>query len=137
MLRKLVCSIFAMSVCIGLVAAEEFSATIRKVDGDKVTFSKVSFKDKKVEKGDDMTLPVAKDVKVAKGKANFKDKKFSVEVGDKIEDGLKNEIFTKIDEKKGLFVRITTSEDNKSITQILVTQFGGKKKKDEDKKTDK
>jgi hypothetical protein len=158
-LRKLLCSIFVMSLTMGLVAAEEFTAVIKKVDGDKVTFAKFSFKDKKVEKGEDTVLPAAKDVKVTRGIFNKEDKKF--EPGEAIENGLKNEMFTKLGEKKddtekkdkkgfglgGLFAQITTSEDGKTITAISVRTIGAgaftkdKKKADdkktEDKKTDK
>jgi hypothetical protein len=134
MFRKLLYTMTMMTFSLSLAAAEEFSAILKKVDGDKVTFAKVTFKDKKFEKGDDETLPAAKDVKVAKGEVSSKDKKLNVKVGDAIEGGLKHEMFTKIDDKKGLLVRITTSEDNKTITQLLVTPFGKKK---DDKKTDK
>jgi hypothetical protein len=151
MFRKLVCTTFVMTVAIGLVGADEFTAIIKKVDGDKVTFAKFDFKNFKKDKDakvEDMTLPVASDAKITKGKFN-KDKK--IEPGEPIEGGLKNDIFTKIEEKKGkgaggkggfgfgggLFSTITTSEDGKTITAITVTQFGGKKKDDkkaEDKK---
>lgn len=119
MFRKLMCAVFVMTVSIGLVAADEFGAVVKKVDGDKVTFYKV----KKGEKGEDTTLPAAKDVKVAKGKANKDTKKY--EAGDAIEGGLKNDLFKS---EKGVTVRITTDADNKNITQILVTT--PKKKKD-------
>lgn len=133
MFRKLVFSMVVMVVAIGFVAAEEFQATITKVDGDKVTYQKYKKgeKGKKGEKdGEPVTLTVAKDAKIAKGKFSFKDKKFAVEVGDAIEGGLKNEIFTKIDAEKGQGARITTSDDNKSITAITIVTFGGKGKKD-------
>lgn len=132
MYRKLFCALFVMSVSIGLVAADEFQATITKVDGNKVTFQKFKKgeKGKKGEKdGDPVTLEVAKDAKIAKAKFSFdkEAKKAKFEVGDAIEGGLKNETFTKIDAEKGVGVRITTSDDNKSITQILTFQFGKKK----------
>jgi hypothetical protein len=134
MIHKLVCAMFVLAVSIGLVTAEEFRCTVKKVDGKNVTFAKFNFKDKD-KKVEEMTLPVAKGVKVNKGTRDFKAKK--TEVGDAIEGGLKNEMFSKIDEKKGLFVQITTSEDNKTITDIVVLPaFEFKKKKDE-KKTDK
>lgn len=128
MIRNLVCSMVVLAVCIGLATAEEFTAIIKKVEGKNVTFAKFNFKDKD-KKPEDMTLPVASDAKIVKGSFNFKEKK--VETGDAIEGGLKSETFTKIGEK-GVFARITTSDDNKTITQIVVTQFG-KKKKDADK----
>ena len=48
------------------------------------------------------------------------------EKGDVIADGLKADVFSKIDEKKGLNVRVTTNDDGK-VTEIVVG--GGKKKK--------
>jgi len=147
MLRKLLCALVVMSVSIGFVTAEEFMASIKKVDGKKVTFSKVALgkgKDKGA-KAEDVTLPVAKDAKITKAKFNKEEKK--IEAGEAIEGGLKNEIFAKIGEKKddkagkkggfggGTFAQITTSEDGKTITAISVFSFGGGKKKDT-KKTD-
>jgi hypothetical protein len=114
-------------VTIGLVTAEEFTAAITKVDGNKVTIQKFKKgeKGKKGEKdGDPVTLEVAKDAKVAKGTFNKDDKKW--EVGEAIEGGLKADTFAKVSEEKGAFVRITTDDDKKVVTQILV--IGGKKK---------
>lgn len=155
MFRKLVCAMFVMTVAIGLVAAEEFQASITKVDadGNKVTLQKMKKGDKAkfgFEKdGDPITLTVAKDAKITKAKFNFEEKKW--ESGGAIEGGLKNEIF-KIEEKKkeepkddtkdkdkgkgkgkgkgfggggGLNAQITTSDDGKTITAIEVRQFGG------------
>lgn len=74
-----------------------------------------------------MTLPVADKVTVAKAKGLGKGK---FEAGDAIETGLKDDTFTKIDEKKGVNARITTEGegDKAKVTQILVIQQ--KKKKD-------
>jgi len=128
MFRKMVCATFVMALCIGLVAAEEFTASIKKVDGDKVTFTKLAFgKKDKDKKPEETTLPVATDAKITKGKFDFKKKE--TEVGEAIEGGLKNELFTKIGEK-GVIARITTSDDNKTITRIVVTTFGKKDKTD-------
>jgi hypothetical protein len=129
MVRKLFCSMIVMTIAIGFVAADEFQATITKVEGDNVTFQKYKKAEKKGEKGEkdgpEVTLPVKKDVTIAKAKFNKEDKK--LEVGDKIEGGLKASEFAKIGEK-GVRAQITTDADNKKITQILV--FPGKKKKD-------
>jgi hypothetical protein len=98
------------------------------VDGNKITYQKYKkgMKGKKGEKdGDAVTIEVAKDAKIIKG--NFdKDAKKVVD-GDAIEGGLKNEIFTKATEDKGVGATITTSDDNKSVTKIRVQ--GGKGKK--------
>lgn len=155
MFRKLVCAMFVMTVCIGLVAAEEFSAQITKVDGDKVTLQKTKKKAEGfgVEKdGDPVTLPVAKDAKITKAKFNFdkENKKVTWEPDGAVEGGLKNDLF-KIEAKKaddtkdkgkgkgkgkggfaggfgGLNAQITTSSDGKTITAIEVRQFVFKKK---------
>ncbi|HZZ78185.1 MAG TPA: hypothetical protein VFE62_06685 [Gemmataceae bacterium] len=121
MARKLALAVFAMTVCIGIVAADEFTAIITKVDGGKVSF----YKTKKGKKdGEEVTLPAADKVEVVKGKFNKDDKKFVA--GDAIEGGLKAELFTKISEK-GVAARIVTDDDGKKIKTIMVV--GGKKKK--------
>jgi hypothetical protein len=155
MFRKLVCAMFVMAIAIGVTFADEFTASITKVDGDKVTLQK--FKQTKPEKdkkfafpekdGDPITLSVAKDAKITKAKFSFdKDNMKATWTSEgPIEGGLKNEIF-KIEEKKkdepkdkkgkfpgfgfgGLNAQITTSDDGKTITAIEVRQFGGKGKK--------
>jgi hypothetical protein len=125
MIRKLVCAMAVMVVGVAFVMADEFNATITKVDGDKITYQKF----KKVKKGqpaekdgDPVTISVAKDAKIVKGMFNKDTKK--VEAGDKIEGGLTADTFTKAGEK-GVAARITTDADNKTVTQIMVT---GKKK---------
>jgi hypothetical protein len=118
MLQKVVLAGFALAVCVGLGLADEFRATITKVDGDKVTFN-ASTKDKKEE---DKTLPVSDKVKIVNGKYNEETKK--VEAGDPIEGGLKASVFTSIGDK-GVRATIVTDSDNKKITEIRV---GGKKK---------
>jgi hypothetical protein len=115
MFRKLFCSVVVMVVAIGFVAAEEFGAVVKKADEKSVTFAKTV----KGKAGEDMTLPVDANVKVNFGTT----KKGKTEVGDKVEGGLKNEVFTKIGDK-GLNVRITTDADNKKITDIVVTKKG-------------
>jgi hypothetical protein len=127
MWQKLVCAVFALLVTIGLVTAGEFQATITKVDGNKITYQKYlkAKKGEKAEKdGDAVTITVAKDAKVLKGTFNKDTKK--VEAGDAIEDGLKGEVFTKVSEEKGARALITTDDDKKVVTQILV--LPGKKK---------
>jgi hypothetical protein len=121
MLRRLISAVLALAVFAGVLLADEIRAIITKVDGDKVTFSEAKGKG---ERGPEMTLPVAPDAKIVKGKFNPDTKK--VEAGDKIEGGLKNKIFTDIGEK-GLRARIVTDGDNKAIKEIIVGR-GGKKK---------
>ena len=130
MFRKQVFALVVMVAAIGFVAAEEFQATITKVDGDKITYQKYKkgMKGKKGEKdGDPVTVTVAKDAKIVKGKFNPDAKK--LEAGDAIEGGLKSDTFAKASEEKGVTVRITTDDDSKKVTQIMLFQFGGGKGK--------
>ena len=116
MFQKLFCSVVVLTVAIGFVVADEFNATIKKVDGNKITYQKTKKVMKKVENdGDPVTIEVAKDAKIVKGTVM----KGKAEVGEAIEGGLKSDVFTKAGEK-GVAARITTSSDNKSVTQILV-----------------
>lgn len=121
MIRKLVCTMAVMLVGIGFVMAEEWNGIITKVDGNKITFQKTKKVNKKAENdGDAVTIEAAKDVKVNNGMV----KKGVATVGDAIEGGLKNDMFSKIG-AKGIQARLTTSDDNKSVTQVLIV---GKKK---------
>jgi hypothetical protein len=123
---KLVCTVSAVLVFVGVTMADNFTGIITEVKDGKVTFYKGSFnkEEKKFEKSDKATtLPVASDAKVTKAK--FDKDAMKMVAGDPIEDGLKNEMFGKIGEK-GVFASITTDSDNKKITEINV--FGGKKK---------
>jgi hypothetical protein len=118
MLRKVVATSLVLVLSVGVVFADQFRAIITKVEGDKVTFAEMKGKG---QKGEEQTLPVAKDVKVVKGKFNKETK--SVEAGDELPGGLKNKRFTDIPEK-GVPAFIVT--DGKKITEIRV--LGGKKK---------
>src|SRR6516162_7346303 len=121
MLRRVVTAGVVLALFIGVTMADEIRAFIIKVDGKKVTFAENKGKG---ERGEEKTLPVADKVKVVKGKFDKETKK--LEAGDEIENGLKNEIFTKIGEK-GMGALIITDKDNKQITEIRVA---GKKKKE-------
>ena len=126
MLRKVVGAAVIMVLSVGIAMAEEIRAIITKVEGDKVTFAEAKGKG---EKGPEKTLPVSDKVKVVKGKFN-KDTK-TVEAGEDIEKGLKNEIFSK--EKlgeKGIPAFVVTDADNKKITEIRIYGGRGGKKKD-------
>jgi hypothetical protein len=124
MLRKVLLASFTLAICVGLSLAGEFRGVITKVDGNKVTFYTV----KKKEKGEPMTLPVASNVKVSKGKYNKDTKK--VEATDAIEGGLKAKPFTNIGEK-GVPAFFVTDADNTHITEIILGGKGGKKKKNQ------
>ena len=136
MSRKLLCSMLVMVVSVSFVAAEDFVASITKVDGDKVTFQKYKKGEKgkkgKGEKDGDPVTMNAAGATVAKTKfSKGDDGKGKIEAGDKIEKGLKDEMFSK--EKlgeTGVFVRITTEGegDKAKITEILTFDFKKKKK---------
>jgi hypothetical protein len=121
MLRKVFCAVTILALAVGFSLAEEIRAVITKVDGKNITFAEYKGKG---EKGSEQTLPVADNVKIVKGKYNQETKK--LEPGDALESGLKNEVFSKIDEK-GLRATIVTDSDNKKIAEIRV---GGGRKKD-------
>src|SRR5215468_4142511 len=108
MLRRVVTAVVVLGVFVGVAMADEIRAIITKVDGDKVTFAENKGKG---ERGPEKTLPVAKDVKVVKGKFN-KDTK-TTEAGEAIEGGLKDKMFTEIGEK-GVQATIITDKDNKT-----------------------
>jgi hypothetical protein len=124
MLRTVVSALAVLGLCLGIALADEFGAVISKVEGNKVTFTKMKGKEKI---GDEMTLPVADSVKVVWGKFNKETKK--VEVGDDVDDGIKNKMFSDLGDK-GKRATIVTDDDNKKITEIRIFK-GGKKKKDQ------
>src|SRR4051812_22141572 len=119
----------ALAVAIGRAAsAEEFAAEIRKIEGGKVTFTKVSLKDR--EKGrEEHTLPVAAKVKVValerkpgKGKKG----KFKLERGADLPGGLENKdlmkglaaVKTRLD--TGVPARLITDDEGKTIKEVQV-----------------
>jgi hypothetical protein len=126
MIRKLAC-VGVLFVFAGVLIAEEFNVSIRKVEGNKITAvkgAKFNKDTKKLEGGTEITLEAVPDVKVMSGKKNKDTKK--IDAGDALQGGLKNERFTKIGDF-GVGAQVTTNDAGK-VTQILV--FGGKKKKD-------
>jgi hypothetical protein len=127
MFRKVVLAGFTFVCLVGIAMSDEFRASITKIDGNNITFAKIEGKGKDAKKGEAMTLPAAKDLKVNKGMFNKDTKK--VEAGDAVEGGLKADAFTKIDPEKGLNATIVTDADNKHVTQIILG--GGKKKKNQ------
>lgn len=109
MWRNILCAVFVVALCFGLVSAAEIKGKITKVDGNKVTV--VSGKKGMTE---EKVYDLAKDVKVYR--AEGKDKKEEVKGG-------------VADIKllpKGNNAMITTDSDNK-VTQIVLT---APKKKD-------
>lgn len=124
-MRKILCTLAVVAVCVGVAVAEEISGTITKIEGNKLTIQKTKFNQeaKKLENvGEPITLTVSADVKVAKGTKNKETKK--VEAGEALSGGLKAEPLAKIGEK-GVRATVIT-DNNKVVTEILIT--GGKKK---------
>jgi hypothetical protein len=119
MVRNLVGAVSILAISVGFCLAEEIRAVILKVDGNNITFAESKGKG---ERGAEKMLPAADNVKVLKGKYNQETKK--LEAGDALDNGLKNQVFTTIDEK-GLRATVITDSDNKKITEIRV---GGRRK---------
>jgi hypothetical protein len=125
---------------VGFVMADEFNATVVKVEGNTVTYKKGGkgggmeekadvTSDAKVFKGEFVVTPVDPgDAKKGAAKKGAGKKggapgggKGEWKKGDALEGALKNEAFTKIDaDKGGPFCQITTDDKGK-ITQIITT----------------
>lgn len=116
-MRKVLAMSALVTLSVGLLMGAEHRGMIKGVDGNKVTFTKA----KKGEKGEDVTLPAATNVKVVKGKFNPDTKK--MEAGEALDGGLKNEAV-----KAGAYAVIVTDAEDKNIVQIMI---GGAKKKKE------
>jgi hypothetical protein len=114
MLRKFVCAAVIGVMGLGVALADEFQATITKVDSGKVTFKK----GKTTDLGEAVTLPVTADVKVTQGGTFNKDSK-KVEGAETVAQGVKSELLTKINDR-GVRARITTDADNKHVTAIYI-----------------
>lgn len=116
-MKKFALAAVCTLMVVGFVIADDFQATITKVDGNKVYFSK----GKKGEEKKEGTAEAVATVKVMKGVKG--DAAGTFTAGDAIEKGLKNEMFSTISDK-GVKAYITTDTAGK-ITQILVLK--GKK----------
>src|SRR5262245_44915027 len=82
-MHRFVCAAVMTLVTFGVAMADEFVGIIAKVEDSKITFYK--FDVQAQAKGDETTLPAAKDIKVVEGKLNQAE--FKIEAGDKIENG--------------------------------------------------
>jgi hypothetical protein len=123
-MKKFALAMVCTLAVVGFVIADEFNASITKVDGNKITYLKGKFGEEKKEG----TAEVAPNAKILNGMFDFETK--SVKTGEPVKDGLKNELFTKIGDK-GVFAQITTDDKGK-VTQIVAIPFGkgfGKGKK--------
>ena len=128
MVRKLICSICLVMAAFSFVAADEFRATITKVDGDLVTFQKYkkaeNGKKGRGEKDGDPVTMSAKGAKIIRGKLNADMK---VEDGDPIAGGLKADLFAKIDPMKGVNATIVTQGEGKDARITKIRTFVRKK----------
>jgi hypothetical protein len=107
---------------VGLVMADEFGASITKIEGSKITYVKGG----KKGGGEPATAEVSGKLKVAKGNFDADTKKWSA--GDEIKGGLKADDFKDLGDK-GLNVRITIADDGPDkgkVTQILTAKKGKK-----------
>jgi len=122
-MRKFVCAAVVAVCAVSFAMADDFTAIITKIDGEKITFKKTK---KGEEPGAEMTLTLTKDAKIFKGKGK---KGVFETVGDALEKADYTALITKgIEGKaKGAAAYISTDADNKNITRVLLT--GGKKKK--------
>ncbi|HYT87232.1 MAG TPA: hypothetical protein VEL76_00800, partial [Gemmataceae bacterium] len=64
-MRKFLCAAVVTVCTVSVAMAADFTAAISKIDGDKITFKKT---DKGQPVGEEMTMTLAKDAKVFKGK---------------------------------------------------------------------
>ena len=97
------------------VTADDFIVQITKVDGNNITYQRYN---KGEMAGDPVTIEVASDAKFAEGNFDAKTKKFVA--GDAIEGGLNKYFLKNAPLDNGVMAQITTSYDNKKVTQILV-----------------
>ena len=75
-------------------------------------------------KGEEKALPAADDIKVWKGRID-RDTKDVEAVGDPIEGGLTNSLFTKLGDK-GVKAAIVTDSKNKKVAEIYLLPAGRK-----------
>jgi len=134
MIRRFVFTVALVAFTFAVAYSDDVNVRIFKVDGNKVTWKKTKFdKDagKVVVEETAVTSTVTADAKVEKGVAVAKGKGGKGGKGagktEDLPEGLKNEIFTKIDDTKGVNATITTEDaDGKGkITKIVVKGGGG------------
>jgi hypothetical protein len=126
-MKKFAFALVSTVVMVGFVLADDFTAVITKVDGNKIEFKKYTGtgKDKKVD--DTVTkAEVAADAKVFTGMFNKDSGK--VEAGDALKDGLKNEKLSAASDEKGKSVNAMLTTDGGKVTKIIVME---KKKKNQ------
>jgi hypothetical protein len=115
MLRNALFALVALCLNLGLAESEEYKGKITKIGDGKVT---ISYKDKGTKKVETKELSLAKEVKVSK---------LEDAVKATVADGLKADVFSNINAKKGLKVSVTTNADNQ-VTEIVLDAKKKKKK---------
>ena len=145
-MRKFVAASVVLLVVFAVAVAEEFTASITKFEGGKITVKKFKGFGKDAPPPEEVTLSVADNVKIVNGNFNRESKK--IEAGDALEGG-KDALAKRVKEsaerakkaadggKKGfgfglgVLAAIITEGEGASakVTEIRVTKgFGGKKK---------
>ena len=135
-MRKFVAASLVLVIAVAVAAADEFVGFVTKFEGGKMTVKK----SKGTEPPEEVTLNVADNVKIVRGKVNMDTKK--IEAGEAFEGG-KDALAKQVKEtaervkkwteegKKGfglgVFASIVTEAN--TVTEIRVTG-GGKKKQD-------
>ncbi len=120
---RLIATVAALFVfCFGVLNAEEFWCSVKKVDGNKVTLNRST----KKEKVDDVTLTATDKCKVTKAHWNNDKKKWVA--GDAIDGGLKSDVLSKL-EGDGVRAIVITNK-KKEIKEIRVHE----KKNDQESK---
>ena len=110
----------AFFVFLGLLQADEFTATLVKVADGNVTFSRG-----KGKKAKQATLPADENCKVVVAKYDAKLK--LIEAGDDVAGGLRNPIFGQLD-KEPVEAWVRTDKENKKILELRLFQSTKKKK---------
>ncbi len=126
MLRKMVCALVMFGVIVAFAKAAEVRVLISKVDAEKGTITYKLLKKGNKTEGDDVTVKIDDKTTFVKGKRDPDDKKKLVD-GDTITEGLKADVFSKIDDK-GVKAVITTADDDKPVTKVMLMPAGKKKK---------
>lgn len=128
--RTFAVAILALLAAAGLATAEEYDAVINKPPPKPGADGSVALKHEKIKLDSKgrvvsriiLTAAVTKETKIAMGKFNEQRKKW--EATDPIAGGPTSQTFTDADTNM-VQAHITTSEDRKTILEILVTKVGG------------
>jgi hypothetical protein len=124
-MRKFVCATVCALAVVGYALADEYNLFITKIEDGKVTGKKFM---KGKGKGEEVTVNLAKDAKIYKGKFDMDAKKM-VKEGDAVKvDALSTAVKEAVkadSEKGGVFARVTTEGSGKDekITELIYGSF--------------